>query len=557
MAFKHGAYTSEVETALTAAPAVDSALPYVVGASVASFGPRVISSWRQFVEYSGIDESVDTIPGDDGWHKLSLVSFAYLWFKLCGRGDCILRGIESADGVLPLGEISSALNDIDTVYERTRRLPSVICVPYFAGDSAVWSLMRAKAEQYGGRFKAVALGDIQCTEHALEGVDPVVISDAADAAAAKTLSSESLTLFWPYIGVGDMRFDLSSACAAVMNRVDALNGDLPFVSPSNNNCYATGVYTMPDEVVSEDFSGCTVNALGRVVKSNSQFLTAAYSDSTASVSSAENAEAVFVRADEYDVPFTENHGLAGTGIEIYLTFPEDVPNGTQLRIHGTVSDGSTTAQVDQTYVVGAEEAHKIRILVPDISSNVVVDLHANDLEECWHVSGITVTPFTSRVSRTVPKEAALFLSREEINATLGANGVVSALNTADGWVIWGNNTTAFPGRSDVKDIFLSVRRTFNYVQNAFQIFAQSRVDAPLNRRQLEGVVNSFNQVLASLQGFGALNSASVALDDERNTTAQLLAGVVYFRIRISPPPPMQVIEGVFEYDVVGFEASIA
>ena len=68
---------------------------------------------------------------------------------------------------------------------------------------------------------------------------------------------------------------------------------------------------------------------------------------------------------------------------------------------------------------------------------------------------------------------------------------------------------------------------------------------------------SFNQILASLQGFGALNAASVSLDDERNTTEQLIRGVVYFRIRIAPPPPMQEINGVFEFDVQGFEASLA
>ena len=98
---------------------------------------------------------------------------------------------------------------------------------------------------------------------------------------------------------------------------------------------------------------------------------------------------------------------------------------------------------------------------------------------------------------------------------------------------------------------------FNYVQNTFQLFSQPRIDNPLNRRQLEGVVNSFNQILASLQGFGALNAASVSIDDERNTTEQLIRGVVYFRIRIAPPPPMQEINGVFEFDVQGFEASLA
>ena len=218
--FRHGVYTIEVETALQTAPAVDSALPYVVGASKNFFAPRIISSWRQFVEVSGITEGTDDVAGDDGWHAHSLVSFAYLWFKICGRGDCVMRGIASVDGSLAQADIISAVGEIDAIYERTRRLPSLIVVPYFGGNSAIWTAMKSKAEKYGGRFRAVAIGDIQCTEHAVSGATPDIISDPADIVGAKTVASESLALCWPYIGIGNLRFDLSSAAVAVMTRVD-------------------------------------------------------------------------------------------------------------------------------------------------------------------------------------------------------------------------------------------------------------------------------------------------------------------------------------------------
>ena len=173
---------------------------------------------------------------------------------------------------------------------------------------------------------------------------------------------------------------------------------------------------------------------------------------------------------------------------------------------------------------------------------------------------IDVTPFSIKAEYATGvnvKESAVFMNRDLVNDNLDGLGIVSALNTANGWMVWGNNTSAYPANLDVKDYMIPIRRMFNYVQNLFQIWATPRIDNPLNRRQLEGVVNSFNQVLASLQGFGALNAASIALDDELNTTAQLLAGVIYFRIKIAPPPPMKEINGVFEYDVVGFEASLA
>lgn len=470
MAYKHGVYTSEVETSLQTAPAVDSALPFVVGASVKAFEPIVVSSWRQFVEVSGITEGTHDVAGENGWFSHSLVSFAYLWFRLCGRSDCIMCGIQSADGALAKNDIISALGKIDTVYERVRRLPSLICVPYFANVAEIWLAMKAKGEQYGGRFKALAVGDIPCNENACSDASPSIVSSPENVAAAKTVQSEAVALFWPYIGIGDLRFDLSSAACAVMNRVDAQNGDLPFVSPSNKNCYATGVYVMPLEDKEITVAGCVTDADLYVVKSG--------------------------------VAVTDGVGISGS----------------------TALLGGVGCIVDSGKWKAASAVSEAAALVVSYSENV---------------------------------ESPLFQSRDDVNNALGANGVIGALNTADGWNIWGNNLTCFPGNTDVKDYLISIRRMFNYTQNLFQIFAQPRIDNPLNRRQLEGVVNSFNQILASLQGFGALNSAAVELDDERNTTEQLIRGVVYFRIRIAPPPPMQEINGVFEFDVQGFEASLA
>lgn len=470
MAYKHGVYTSEVETSLQTAPAVDSALPFVVGASVKAFEPVVISSWRQFVEVSGITEGTHDIAGENGWFSHSLVSFAYLWFRLCGRSDCIMCGIQSADGALAKNDIIAALGKIDTVYERVRRLPSLICIPYFANIAEIWLAMKAKGEQYGGRFKALAVGDIPCNENACSDASPSIVSSPAAVAAAKTVQSEAVALFWPYIGIGDLRFDLSSAACAVMNRVDAQNGNLPFVSPSNKNCYATGVYVMPLEDKDITVAGCVTDVDLYVVKSG--------------------------------VAVTDGVGISGA----------------------TALLGAVACTVDSGKWKAASAVSEAAALAVSYSENV---------------------------------EVPLFQSRDDVNNALGANGVIGALNTADGWDIWGNNLTCFPGNTDVKDYLISMRRMFNYAQNLFQVFAQPRIDNPLNRRQLEGVVNSFNQILASLQGFGALNSAAVELDDERNTTEQLIRGVVYFRIRIAPPPPMQEINGVFEFDVQGFEASLA
>ena len=626
MAFRHGVYTSEIETSLQTAPAVDSALPFVVGASPNTFGPVVVSSWRQFVELSGISEGTDDIAGDDGWHKHSLTSFAYLWFRLCGRSDCILRGIASADGSLSQDAAIAALDDIDTVYERTRRLPSLILVPYFGTTEVIWTAIKSKAALYGGRFKAVAIGDMQSSEHAFSGVTPNIISSPSDAVTAKTVSSESLALLWPYIGIGNLRFDLSSVAVAVMNRVDAQNGDLPFVSPSNKNCYATGVYVLKgSEAVKAhgQFPALSVEAASVGVDGNALKVTmwASYDDAIVHVrvdtsTGYKEGEAEII-TDNISAELLNGITFAGQSIIDYVVFGgfiylHSIPDGSTDPIIIQLSGGSASTkaigEVPPTLTLESATAglagndlrvelecdHANRTLTYSIYSgetqlftaNIDTGDHSsidaaafNRIEDRGHLASEFVV-FSGEIAvDAVPdpslewsplviqlsggsdgegyEEAPLFQSRDEINATLGANGLIGALNTADGWVLWGNSTTAFPGSIDVKDYLLASRRMFNYVQNTFQLFAQPRIDNPLNRRQLEGVVNSFNQILASLQGFGALNAASVSIDDERNTTEQLIRGVVYFRIRIAPPPPMQEINGVFEFDVQGFEASLA
>lgn len=151
----------------------------------------------------------------------------------------------------------------------------------------------------------------------------------------------------------------------------------------------------------------------------------------------------------------------------------------------------------------------------------------------------------------------LFLSQPDVNDLFNANAVVSFLHNAKGWVVWGNNTGYYSqSATDPKDRWISVRRTFCYIRNDFQVFGASRIDNPINKRQLDGVVNAYNQRLKGLVGVGAVNSAAIALSD-RNTAETLLGGAVFVDVRISPPPPMEDLDATFEYDVEGFVSSLS
>lgn len=152
---------------------------------------------------------------------------------------------------------------------------------------------------------------------------------------------------------------------------------------------------------------------------------------------------------------------------------------------------------------------------------------------------------------------AIYLDRPHANDNFNAHGVITFRHTSKGWVVWGNNTSAYPGSTDPKDRFLCIRRTFQYLKNDFLIFGESRIDNPINKRQLDGVLNSYNMRLQGFTGVGMVNSASVALDSELNTPASLIDGKVYIKTLVSPPPPLEMMSNTFEYDVAGFVDSLS
>lgn len=471
MAYRHGAYVSEVQTSVQAAPPVDSALPFVIGSAPVVKGPVLVSSWSQFRDLFGADDV------DPDSRDYTLCAHAYYWFVLAGRGECIMQSVASP---ATSGAVVDAIASIHTIYERFGRVASILCAPCASEDAAVAAAMVAAVANIGGRFKGVALLDMPAGY-----ADPSTAIDAANLSEHKPTTSPFACLCWPYAGVGDYRFSASSVMCAAINATDGTYGGLPYVSPSNKPLPVTGSYQVADTGLTRSFSGCKAALIG-------------------------------------SLHYVEDSG----GHKITFGFDEEdatarVPGYPSVRVTMDSSGGTTYWRINDA----------------DVS--------------------LLPSSFPFEVSYTGPAEEPVYMTREDVNTYLGAFGLVGLRNTAAGWVEWGDNTAAFPGNTDVKDYMIPIRRMFNHVGNQFHIFADGRIDMPLNVRQLEGVVKAFNQVLSGWVGFGALNAASVELDAERNTPESLLSGTVYIRIKIAPPPAMVVIEGVIEYDVAGFEASLA
>lgn len=132
---------------------------------------------------------------------------------------------------------------------------------------------------------------------------------------------------------------------------------------------------------------------------------------------------------------------------------------------------------------------------------------------------------------------------------LNENGIVTALNFIGGFKIWGNRTSVYPSNTDVKDMFIPVRRVFSWIGNTLVTNFWQNVDMPINKRNIENIVNNVQFWLDSLQAEEVLNGATVTFPDELNSETELLAGKLKFKLQMASPTPAEDIEFILEYDV--------
>lgn len=524
MAYRHGVYTSEVSTSIQTAAPVDSALPFVIGTAPRQVGPVLITSWARYCEAFGVPESVD-INGPEFSRGGTLTNFAYYWFILAGRSDCILQslpGIKYSSEPISVRvgtEIKQARFDIQlgTVAAANRDgwrgpiMNDTLTIEWSSGDS-----------EYGFAFGDFA--DVESSNTAY--ISPISVTESAGNVLTITLV--------------DLETGSAIASAKLADDSAPLSVRFHAYGEVSENLAAVTDAIQSIHTIYERF-----NRVASILLIPGAFFTPNYAGLVSVMAAA-----------------VSNIGGRFKGIAL-----AEIPAGDDLteQTGVDIDEAKDAKQSTSPYVVYAWP----NVGVGDFRFPASVALAAAINATDGQYGGL---PYVSPSNKPLPVTGAycvvedadgftvkksVFATRDDVNAYLGAYGIVGFRNTAQGWVAWGDNTAAFPGSTDVKDYMIPIRRMFNYVSNQFQVFADARVDMPLNLRQLEGVVKSFNQILAGWVGFGALNAGSVELDKELNTTASLLAGTVYVRIRIAPPPAMVVIEGVLEYDVQGFERSLA
>lgn len=139
----------------------------------------------------------------------------------------------------------------------------------------------------------------------------------------------------------------------------------------------------------------------------------------------------------------------------------------------------------------------------------------------------------------------------DVASMLNAQGVVTATNFTNGWVLWGNRTGAYPGNSDVKDAFIPIRRMFNWVGNSIILTHFGKLDKPLTPNLVQIIVDSVNTWFNGLVADGHLLGGEAVFLESDNPLTALMDGKVKIRLRLTPPPPFEQGDFVLEYDPQG------
>lgn len=137
---------------------------------------------------------------------------------------------------------------------------------------------------------------------------------------------------------------------------------------------------------------------------------------------------------------------------------------------------------------------------------------------------------------------------------VGEYGVATFVNI-NGFRLWGNHTGAYPSSGDAKDIWINVRRMFNWQANSFILTYFDKVDDNMNYVLIENIVDSENIRCAAYAPTHWAGASIEYLADD-NPVTDILAGHVTFRQHIAPYTPAETIENILNYDIDTLQAAL-
>lgn len=151
--------------------------------------------------------------------------------------------------------------------------------------------------------------------------------------------------------------------------------------------------------------------------------------------------------------------------------------------------------------------------------------------------------------------SAVYLDIDQANL-LNAQGICTSVNE-NGYKAWGNRTAAYPSTTDPKDMWIAVRRMFIWWKNTICLSYFQHVDAPMSQRLIENIVNTEQIRGNALVSRGYLAAARIEYRAEENSATDIIDGKLTFHLFLAPYTPAEEIEFVAEFDVAALASALS
>ena len=552
MAFFHGVKTNEVPTSLLAPVEVDSAITFVVGTAPIHLAKNPAKANEPVLCYK-LAEYVEKFGDSDDFENYTLAEVASSQFQLFRVAPTIFVNVLDPEKHYNERQINSAANLNDAIDLETPMILDSLEVT----SSGVETLTLTQNVEYAVNF---------------DGTDTTV-----NILAGVTLPDDSIAIEYTDTSATTVSTDVAIA-------------DLPYILPVG----ATNLSITCDKPFT--------NILVR----DSDF-TAEFIDSeTVRIKFLDDAKIVDEQVDIYwhelDASQVTSAEIIGgvdaagnsTGIELVENvYPK-------FRVVPTILISPKYSTLPEVAAILKTKAEKINevfraIAIADLPANLsyadapewknAKNLVDENLIVCWpkvslggvkyHLStqlaSLMATvdsenddiPYYSPSNQNLQCDSTVLADGLEQNLSLpqanylNSCGIVTALNFSQGWVAWGNSTSRFPSSTDPKDRFISIRRMLNWITNTLVLTYFSQVDAPINRRLIETIMDSVAIWFNGLAAKGCILGGRIIFDSDDNPTTNLLSGIVKFKIYVTPPPPAEQISFELEFDPEYFSTLFA
>ncbi|TDL57845.1 phage tail protein [Paenibacillus dendritiformis] len=141
----------------------------------------------------------------------------------------------------------------------------------------------------------------------------------------------------------------------------------------------------------------------------------------------------------------------------------------------------------------------------------------------------------------------MLLGFEQANK-LNAQGITTAMRFVNGFVLWGNRTSAFPTNKDMKDNMLASKRTMYWINNFVITDTFQDVDRQVNRNFIQMIIDKISLKFNGLVSAGAILGGRIEYDPGENPEEDLMNGIVRFKLFVGLTPIAEAIEFTLQFD---------